>query len=110
MLAIGNGENCPFCELVVTPELDVVKHLTENHPKEFQQAVFQPSEEPKEDACYNCQGNCHTPLPSNPQETGVIHVRRKIKNKWGTHPICLPCWEKQEGDRQPHYMVDHPKT
>ena len=35
MLAIGNGEKCPFCETIMDEDKDTFKHLTDNHPEEF---------------------------------------------------------------------------
>ena len=31
MLAIGNDEKCPYCETIITKEIDVLEHLKENH-------------------------------------------------------------------------------
>ena len=108
MLAIGNGENCPFCELIVTKETDVVKHMTDNHPKEFEQALFNPPKEKTEkDVCYKCGANTHTPL-SDGTGTGIIFTRAKIKGKWGTHPICKVCWNKENPNRVPTLMRDKP--
>ena len=35
MIAVGNGEKCPFCDIIVDKDTDVVKHLTQKHPNEF---------------------------------------------------------------------------
>ena len=35
MLAIGNGEKCPFCETIMDEDKDTFKHLTDNHSEEF---------------------------------------------------------------------------
>ncbi len=44
MLAIGNGEKCPFCGLVMTDfkieGKDSLEHFTAKHPKEFEKALF----------------------------------------------------------------------
>ena len=52
MIAIGNGEYCPFCVLQERKEghhdnpfrmeegKDFIKHATTVHPKEFEEAVF----------------------------------------------------------------------
>ena len=44
MLAVGNGESCPFCKgkekFVNQPDIDFVGHLQEKHPKEFMNALF----------------------------------------------------------------------
>ena len=31
ILAIGNGEKCPFCELIVTEDTDTLKHMINYH-------------------------------------------------------------------------------
>ncbi len=46
MLAIGNGEKCPFCEKILSanPEIPgepTMKHLQENHNEEMVKALFQ---------------------------------------------------------------------
>ena len=40
MLAIGNGEKCPYCNTINTKDMDVFKHMTENHEKELVKALF----------------------------------------------------------------------
>ncbi len=42
MLAIGNGEPCPYCGEMQTPnDADTTfKHVEEKHPKEFENALF----------------------------------------------------------------------
>ena len=44
MLAVGNGEACPYCKgkekFVNQPDIDFVGHLQEKHPKEFMKALF----------------------------------------------------------------------
>ena len=35
MIAIGNGEKCPHCELINEEDTDILKHMMENHRKEF---------------------------------------------------------------------------
>ena len=44
MLAIGNGEKCPFCDkIMVNFKIDGVgsmEHLTTKHSKEFTKALF----------------------------------------------------------------------
>ena len=34
MLAIGNGEKCPYCDLIIEKDTDSVKHLLDNHAKQ----------------------------------------------------------------------------
>ena len=40
MLAIGNGEKCPFCELIMTEETDTLKHMQKCHEKELTKVLF----------------------------------------------------------------------
>ena len=40
MLAIGNGEKCPYCELINEEDTDILKHMMENHRKEFNKELF----------------------------------------------------------------------
>ena len=40
MLAIGNGEQCPYCETIIEENTDTLKHLMDNHPKELEQTLF----------------------------------------------------------------------
>ena len=40
MLAIGNGEKCPFCELVVDEDMDILKHMIEHHKTDLNKTLF----------------------------------------------------------------------
>ena len=44
MLAIGNGEKCPFCDSVMTDfKIDgdsTINHFQNKHPKEFHKSLF----------------------------------------------------------------------
>ena len=44
MLAIGNGEKCPYCDKVMKnfkiDGQDSFTHFVNKHPKEFEKAVF----------------------------------------------------------------------
>ena len=42
MLAIGNGEPCPFCHEMQTPNDSetTFKHIEVKHPKELEEALF----------------------------------------------------------------------
>ena len=40
MMAIGNGEKCPHCELINEKDTDFLKHMMENHLKEFNKELF----------------------------------------------------------------------
>ena len=35
MMDIGTGEKCPHCDLINEKDTDILKHLMEKHPKEF---------------------------------------------------------------------------
>ena len=40
MLAVGNGEKCTFCELIVNKDTDILKHMLHNHPQELSKELF----------------------------------------------------------------------
>tara|TARA_Y100000034_G_C6666051_1_gene292198 strand:+ start:446 stop:604 length:159 start_codon:yes stop_codon:yes gene_type:complete len=40
MLAIGNGEKCPFCEIINTKDFDILKHMIEGHKTEINKVLF----------------------------------------------------------------------
>ena len=40
MLAIGNGEKCPYCELIIEEDTDTLKHMLQEHRKELGQTLF----------------------------------------------------------------------
>ena len=44
MIAIGNGEPCPFCKgkdkFINQPDNDFIKHITDKHPQEMEKALF----------------------------------------------------------------------
>ena len=40
VLAIGNGEKCPFCDLIKEEDTDIFSHLNDKHKKEFNEALF----------------------------------------------------------------------
>ena len=44
VLAIGNGENCPFCVgdtvFVASEDNDIVEHMMNEHPSELNKALF----------------------------------------------------------------------
>ena len=40
MLAIGNGERCPFCNQIMTAEMDATSHLLNNHADEVFANLF----------------------------------------------------------------------
>ena len=45
MLAIGNGEKCPYCDTVMTKDIDTLEHLTENHQEKLLAALFGDTDE-----------------------------------------------------------------
>ena len=45
MLAIGNGEKCPYCDTVMTKDIDTLEHLTENHIERLLDALFGDTDE-----------------------------------------------------------------
>ena len=45
MLAIGNGEKCPYCDTVMTKDIDTLEHLTENHKERLLSALFGDTDE-----------------------------------------------------------------
>ena len=40
ILAVGNGEKCPYCDLIMTEDTDTLVHMTESHKKELNKALF----------------------------------------------------------------------
>ena len=52
MLAIGNGEKCPFCKdewkgFIMEDGKDFVKHCVDHHPDELNKALFGSKPKPK---------------------------------------------------------------
>ena len=45
MLAIGNGEKCPYCDTIMTEDTDTLKHMTENHQERLVDALFGDTDE-----------------------------------------------------------------
>ena len=39
-LAIGNGEKCPYCELIIEENIDTLEHMKTNHEKELLIELF----------------------------------------------------------------------
>ena len=35
MLAVGNGEKCPFCDIINEKDLDILGHMIENHKEDI---------------------------------------------------------------------------
>ena len=40
ILAIGNGEKCPYCDLIITEDTDTLVHMTELHKQELNKVLF----------------------------------------------------------------------
>ena len=40
LIAVGNGEKCPFCDITMNEETDTLKHMMDKHPKELEKALF----------------------------------------------------------------------
>jgi|TARA_Y100000034_G_scaffold75454_1_gene90660 hypothetical protein len=40
MLAIGNGEKCPFCELTMNEDSDSLGHMIENHKEKLKEVLY----------------------------------------------------------------------
>ena len=40
MLAIGNGEKCPFCNLIKEEDTDIFLHMNDKHKEEWKKALF----------------------------------------------------------------------
>ena len=40
ILSIGNGEKCPFCDLIMTEDTDTLVHMTESHKEELNKVLF----------------------------------------------------------------------
>ena len=39
-LAIGNKEKCPYCDLIITEEIDSLGHMIHDHSKELKKMLF----------------------------------------------------------------------
>ena len=40
ILAVGNGEKCPYCDLIITEEIDSHVHITAFHKEELNKVLF----------------------------------------------------------------------
>ena len=40
MLAIGNGEKCPFCDIIVKEDTDILNHMIENHKENLKKVLY----------------------------------------------------------------------
>jgi len=106
MIAIGYGEKCPYCDLIVTKETDVMDHLQTKHKEEFLKDAFNHEEknDVSLDVCYKCDANAHTPLFEG-NGTGVIFIRAEVNKKWQSVPICKICWDKEYPDKPRPSMI-----
>ena len=40
LMAIGNGEKCPFCDLIITEDTDTFIHMTKMHKSKLNKTLF----------------------------------------------------------------------
>ena len=40
VLAIGYGEKCPYCELIVQEDMDILEHMKTKHKEKLMNALF----------------------------------------------------------------------
>ena len=40
ILEFGNGEKCPFCDIIITEDITAYDHLTDEHQDELLAALF----------------------------------------------------------------------
>ena len=40
ILAVGNGEKCPFCDMIMEENTNTLIHLLDEHPTELTGAIF----------------------------------------------------------------------
>jgi|TARA_R100000781_G_scaffold76005_1_gene47236 hypothetical protein len=45
MLAIGNGEECPFCEVIMTKDIKIFDHMLNNHKEKLIENLFYKGED-----------------------------------------------------------------
>ena len=45
MLAIGNGEKCPFCEMIMTKDIKIFDHIYKKHKEKLLENLFYKEEE-----------------------------------------------------------------
>ena len=41
MLAIGNGEKCPFCDMIIDKDTDIFFHMKNDHEEEMVKVLFE---------------------------------------------------------------------
>jgi hypothetical protein len=47
MLAIGNNEKCPFCEVIITKDIKIFDHIFNNHSEKAFKKLFYKEENEK---------------------------------------------------------------
>jgi len=45
MLAIGNGEKCPFCEMIMTKDIKIFDHIYSKHKEKLIENLFNKEED-----------------------------------------------------------------
>jgi len=45
MLAIGNGEKCPFCKTIMTKDIKIFDHIYKNHKEKLVENLFNEDED-----------------------------------------------------------------
>ena len=45
MLAIGNGEECPFCKVIMTKDIKIFDHMLNNHKEQLFENLFYKGED-----------------------------------------------------------------
>ena len=45
MLAIGNGEKCPFCEMIMTKDIKIFDHIYNKHKEKLLENLFNKEED-----------------------------------------------------------------
>ena len=45
MLAIGNGEECPFCKTIMTKDIKIFDHMLNNHKEKLLEKLFYKEED-----------------------------------------------------------------
>jgi hypothetical protein len=46
----------------------------------------------EEDPCIKCGVEI--------KDNGIIYIRAQVMSKWGNHPICTQCWDKENPGRE----------
>ena len=44
LLAVGNGEKCPYCEMIVDKNTDIASHLLKYHEEQVMNHLFDSDE------------------------------------------------------------------